>query len=332
MLNDTIDIFCPQDAPGLLHDARVFKEMVTAVSSGKLICRVIIVPSDFYGSPGDEYGVPEEMGEVGRVALFVEQIFVRNFLGDYEKRLLLANPEWTFPQWQASIAGLIDIILHKSVHSVAQLSPHFPGQHHVRIGFTSLDPCQLVHNYSVFGHYRGKSTLRNTQSLIDIWQRRGDLPPLCIQAYGKDVGFRSPRWFSDGNLHLHLYFERDEQAHFSNVARTGIHLCTSETEGFGHYINEGRAMAALVMILDAPPMNELIDGSTGILVPVARQEQLNFGTRSQADEAEIEAAIDRILSLDPVQRQAMGRNARQSFLEGQGRFGDAVTGLLEQLF
>ncbi len=332
MLNDTIDIFCPQNTPGLHHDARVFKETVAAVSMGKLKCRVITVPDDFYDSPVDENGVPGEMGEVGRVALFVERIFVRNFLGGYEKRLLLANPEWTFPQWQAPIAGLIDIILHKSVHSVAQLTPHFPGQHHVRIGFTSLDPSRLVQDYGVFGHYRGKSTLRNTQSLIDIWQRRDDLPPLCIQAYGPDVGFRSPRWFSDGNLHLQLYFERDEQAHFTSVARTGIHLCTSETEGFGHYINEGRAMAALVMILDAPPMNELIDGATGILVPVARQEQLNFGTRSQAEEVEIEAAIDRILSLDPAQRQAIGRNARESFLEGQGRFGDAVIGLLEQLF
>lgn len=37
-----------------------------------------------------------------------------------------------------------------------------------------------------------------------------------------------------------------------------IHVCASEREGFGHYINEARAAGALVVSTDHPPMNELI--------------------------------------------------------------------------
>ena len=84
MLNDIIDIFCPRDTPGLHHDARVFTETVTAVSLGKLKCRLVTVGNELYNSPGDENGVPGEMGDIGRVALFVERIFVRNFLDGYE--------------------------------------------------------------------------------------------------------------------------------------------------------------------------------------------------------------------------------------------------------
>lgn len=332
MLNDTIDILCPEDSLGLLHDANLFAKTVSALSSDRLKCRLLLVPADTYHAMGDKGGLPEGMDDIGRVAIFVERIFAHGFLEGYRQRLLLANPEWTWPRWRGPIAGLIDMILHKSAHSVALLTPLFPAQRHCRIGFSSNDPGRLVSDHALFGHYRGKSTRRHTQSLIDIWQRRGDLPPLYIQAYGTDVAFRSPRWFSDGNLHLRFHFERDEAAHFLSAARTGIHLCTSGTESFGHYINEGRAMEALVLTLDAPPMNELIDNSTGILVPVASSAPLNYGTRYEADESALEAAIDRVLSLAPAQRRAIGQNAREAFLKGQHNFRDGVRELLELMF
>ena len=47
-----------------------------------------------------------------------------------------------------------------------------------------------------------------------------------------------------------------------------MHVCCSDAEGFGHYINEGRAHGALVRTVttDAAPMNELVDESCGLLV------------------------------------------------------------------
>lgn len=47
----------------------------------------------------------------------------------------------------------------------------------------------------------------------------------------------------------------------------GVHICPSEREGFGHYINEARAASALVITTNHPPMNELITAATGVLIP-----------------------------------------------------------------
>jgi len=46
-----------------------------------------------------------------------------------------------------------------------------------------------------------------------------------------------------------------------------VHVCPSMVEGWGHYIDEGRRTGAVVITLDAAPMNELIDASCGVLVP-----------------------------------------------------------------
>ncbi|KAJ3223135.1 hypothetical protein HDU81_009381 [Chytriomyces hyalinus] len=49
-------------------------------------------------------------------------------------------------------------------------------------------------------------------------------------------------------------------------ARTAVMLCTSEMEGYGHYINQARAAGVLVVTTDHAPMNELVNNRNGILV------------------------------------------------------------------
>jgi hypothetical protein len=48
---------------------------------------------------------------------------------------------------------------------------------------------------------------------------------------------------------------------------SGVHLCVSEREGFGHYLNEARGAAAVVITTEHPPMNELVRPGVGVLVP-----------------------------------------------------------------
>src|SRR3989344_1923248 len=48
---------------------------------------------------------------------------------------------------------------------------------------------------------------------------------------------------------------------------SGVHLCPSREEGFGHYINEARALGALVMTTNWAPMNDLVQDHFGVLIP-----------------------------------------------------------------
>jgi hypothetical protein len=47
-------------------------------------------------------------------------------------------------------------------------------------------------------------------------------------------------------------------------------MCPSAMEGWGQYIDEGRRTKSVVLTLDAPPMNELIDVKSGVLVPATK--------------------------------------------------------------
>lgn len=42
-----------------------------------------------------------------------------------------------------------------------------------------------------------------------------------------------------------------------------IHICASEREGFGHYLNEARAAGAFIITTDHPPMNEFVTQGAG---------------------------------------------------------------------
>jgi hypothetical protein len=56
-------------------------------------------------------------------------------------------------------------------------------------------------------------------------------------------------------------------------AASGVQICTSERESFGHCLNEARAAGALVISTDHPPMNELVqDGVSGVLVKPTKTE------------------------------------------------------------
>ena len=89
-----------------------------------------------------------------------------------------------------------------------------------------------------------------------------------------------------------------------------FHLCPSETEGFGHYIVEAMSVGAVVVTLDAPPMNEMITPERGILVPYSRTGTQHLATTYHFDDAALEAAIAQAIATDTARCGAMGAAAR----------------------
>jgi glycosyltransferase involved in cell wall biosynthesis len=99
-----------------------------------------------------------------------------------------------------------------------------------------------------------------------------------------------------------------------------FHLCLSEAEGWGHYIVEAMSCGVVVITCDAPPMNELVDATRGVLVATGEGQPFNMAERVPFDEASLEQAIAHVLALPPSARQTLGERARAWFEENHRGF------------
>ncbi|KAG6619557.1 Homebox and aldo/keto reductase [Phytophthora cinnamomi] len=94
------------------------------------------------------------------------------------------------------------------------------------------------------------SVFKGTNAVLDCWLSRPDFPPLDV--------------FVDQDI----YNTFIRKTIFGRMmVETAFLLCTSVLEGYGHYINQARANAALIVTTDAAPMNELLPAESAVLVP-----------------------------------------------------------------
>jgi glycosyltransferase involved in cell wall biosynthesis len=110
-----------------------------------------------------------------------------------------------------------------------------------------------------------------------------------------------------------------------------FHLCPSETEGYGHYIVEALSVGAVVVSVDAPPMNELVTPEHGILAPFARTGTQRLATTYFFDDEGMEATIERLLALPDVECNALGRRARGWYEQNDRAFRSRIVEALHAL-
>jgi hypothetical protein len=233
--------------------------------------------------------------------------------------VLVPNPEWTNARTER-LLKTVSQVWHKSRFSRDRLTVRMAGAAHHYTGFTSLDPSITVRNYGSFAHFRGKATTRHSEEVLAVWQNNPQFPQLNYQFYQEQAdSFEFAGWLSCNNVAIRAG-RMPSDAYFQALGANGIHLCTSGAEGFGHYINEARAMSAVAIVLDAPPMNELIDRDCGVLLTPCAERPLKLGVRYQLSEAELERGIGAVLTLAADDLETMGRNARRRFLSERDAF------------
>lgn len=243
------------------------------------------------------------------------------FIPQAHHNILIPNPEY-FSQDSLRWTPKLDAIWCKTHHAVALMEHlHVPL---TRVGFTSSDrllpdePC--LHQ---FFHGPGRSNNKGTQSLIALWSEHPEWPTLTVVWRRKDYGqIRIPN-----NVQLISQFVEDHRyQQLQNSHR--FHLCPSRAEGFGHYILEAMSCANVVITLDAPPMNELVQVNRGILVPAIRQDQQALAPTWDFHPAAMAAAIEQCLAMPNEQLAVMGQRARTWYLQSQRQFDNA---LMQQL-
>jgi len=171
-------------------------------------------------------------------------------------------------------------------------------------------------------HIAGRSQLKGTDAVLDVWARHPEWPPLVVvrQRLGYD-GQLLPWRPRTVPANVRLIDERIDDAELralQNAIR--IHVMPSEAEGFGHVLAEAMSVSALVITTDAAPMNELITPARGLLVDVAQSEPMNFGHRAQVCTTDLERKIQIALTLSVSERDARGQAARRWFDDNERTF------------
>lgn len=230
-----------------------------------------------------------------------------------KRHFLIPNQE-RFPRRQLRRLRLVDHILCKSRHAAEIFSHFHPSVHY--IGFTSVD--RLLTNcdpdYNRFFHLAGKSTLKNTELLLELWQKHPEWPVLTLVQHPSNA----PKTVPPNVELISRYLPDDELRKLQNTC--GIHLCPSLSEGWGHYIVEAMSCRAVTLTTDAPPMNELISAERGVLIPWIRKEPRHLGKNFFVDPGKLEDAIEQLISLPVDEKKALGDAGRRWFEQNDRQF------------
>jgi hypothetical protein len=178
-----------------------------------------------------------------------------------------------------------------------------------------------------FFHLAGRSPLKGTDRLLALWQRHAEWPPLTIV---QDLAGHTGEQALAANIILHRgYLSDDALRSLQNSHR--YHLCTSEAEGWGHYIVEAMSTRAVTLTCDAPPMNELIDAQRGLLVEARSAGLHNLACLYRFDERALERSVERALALPQSELETIGDAARNWFLSNKRGFAGRIARALLEL-
>lgn len=259
--------------------------------------------------------------------VLMEEHIITAFLDDAPRCVLLPHPEWFLPR-DLQALGRIDLVLAKTHEAERVFAAQ--GCRALCIGFTSEDRRETsVPRERAFFHLAGSSRTKNTEPLLALWRRHPEWPRLTVVQHPKEARSGAAAANID---HRIGYLDEAELKRLQNTHR--FHLCPSETEGFGHYIVEAMSVGAVVITLDGPPMNEMITPERGVLVPYSRIGTQHLATTFQFDDAAMEHAVERALSLDDAGCHALGAAARAWYEAERAAFPDrldaALRGMLAQ--
>ncbi|MEM6364857.1 MAG: glycosyltransferase [Planctomycetota bacterium] len=249
--------------------------------------------------------------QLGSLNLLVERIPAAWLCAS--PNLLLPNQE-RFPRRHVSRLRRIATVLCKTRHAEEIFRQHTPNVQY--LGFTSCDRLNpsLSPDYRKFLHLAGRSTLKGTQTVLDLWGANPDWPTLTLIQHPENA----PTIVPDNVNLISRYLTDEELVTIQN--QHGIHLCPSKSEGWGHYIAEAMSVRAVVVTTDAPPMNELVGHGRGVLVPVCASKPRKLGFSFDVDPAQLQTTIEDLQHESVEALRSIGVAAREWFLENDRQF------------
>jgi hypothetical protein len=238
--------------------------------------------------------------------------------------ILIPNQEWFYKNWIPYLEN-IDLILTKSKYG----EKIFQKLGNTRyLGWESQDLCNNnKKNFKEFIHSCGKSSYKQTQFIIDNWLE--SYPKLTILYHKSKINLKCHD--KENITYIHEKLEQNDLIQILN--EKGIHLCCSETEGYGHYINEARSCKSVVITTDSAPMNEFIINND-FLIDVDKKLDINecLGERNILSKKSFHYTIEKILKMDNNVLIKEGENNRNNFLKDKKDFQQNTKEIFSSIF
>ncbi len=341
-LPKTVRILCPWGSPGIYLDAALYSS--------------VLGPSSYivYVDPTLSLA-RKELNRRSDINLCLERTnFLRHFPS--HENWLMVNQEFFPPLRQVQS---IDLFICKSLYAARKVETLCKKRRlKGRVYYTRhssddllLRSMALPSNSSLekdeflFVHFAGKSPQKQTRVVIETFlQPVFSHTKLVVTCQNICYEMLSDL-LHDLSLppHIQIFSSLDSFSLLYYQIRARFHVCPSSTEGYGHYINEGRSAGGIIITLDAPPMNELVSSDNGILIPPRQVVNSRFVTgpsipfllannpvESEAfliSSEDLTIAIHKALNLSPEKREKMSRRSRERYLEDRNFFIEKIQSL-----
>lgn len=297
---------CYHDTQGLANDAMVLAEVLKS----KYIISIV------------KY--PETLLYTDRSLPYVD---IRIFLEHASSYMMNAKCNIFIPNIECMnstdirCARDMHVLVAKTKHAHGVLTKRFPQNKVEYWGWSSIDRALItntVPDYNEFLHVKGVSRFKNTQLVLETWLKHPEWPTLTIIHYGNPnqngyIDIPVDHFMVADNIRMiqRKTTENELTYHFN---RCGVHVCPSNLEGFGHYINEALSVRALVVTTDGQPMKQFVDhGVNGFLIPPVEDTPHSLGNHYTLDTNGFENAIRLVLDTSLEQRATMGNRSREIY-------------------
>lgn len=258
------------------------------------------------------------------VGIHLESIFYEN-LYRAEHHILVPNQEW----FEVSHIGLLPYI--KEVWVKTTFAEGIFAQYKRPVQYIGF--CSMLEEYDATAPKRrdyffsrtGISAYRGAENLINVWARHPEWPPLKLIIHpSRRPSIKPP------NVQFLDIFSRAED--FVQLASSSLfHIYATETEGFGHSILEAMGYGSVVMVTDAPPMNEIANESCALMLRAEYSGQKGIAPRFSVIPSALEIAVEKAMSLDEDAIKKLCAASQQRMIDFKQEFYSSLDKVLKNL-
>lgn len=285
----TINIITKNNGVGLFQDLCVIYDIL----NGAYNCIYVDIEKRFYPKAD--------------INIFLELVDQR-FMQCAPVNILIPNPEWFYPERWNKYINKFDAILCKTIDTLNI----FRKLHYncIYTSFTSFDRYnENTIKKKDFIHIAGKSSHKNTLAVYECWRNNEQLNTLHFLKHENTDGYYQVK-------NINYYFERLSKENVTTLLNSCyFHICPSEYEGFGHYINEAKSVGGIIITTDAAPMNEIVEKEYGFFVKPFMNYKFNYGICHKIHAKMLAGICCQVENLTEKELSLMSENSRQSYLD-----------------